>query len=430
MSPFKVRTIKFDDGERYPILQHSGTGIPLFIPTLYITTMRRSANRAANTLQTDLRAIMQLYTWASIDGVDIEDRFAHGQFLSVEEIEAVVRAARMKYDELVELHEFKDIVKPVSNVVSHERFRKAAPKKLNQVMAATGATRIRNIRDYLDWLATKSLSRTSTKSGEFEAIDAARNLMKESFTARLPKGGGRNVEGGREGLSSEVVDHILYVLNPESPENPFADAGTRVRNQIIFLLLLSLGIRRGECLGIKIEDINFQDDTLLIRRRADDPDDPRKDQPNAKTKDRKLELKPALVAILQEYIMDVRSKVPGAKKHTFLLVTHKPGKHIGKPLSHAGYSKFFSSLRDRVPGIPRSVTGHALRHTWNDKFSKLMDSKDVSEDQEKQMRAYMMGWSYDSEMAAVYTKRHIRKKAAEASLELQQKIMGKNNDAK
>lgn len=215
-----------------------------------------------------------------------------------------------------------------SNVVSHEKFRKAAPKKSKQVAGAIGATWIRNIRDYLDWLANKTVSRMSTKSGTFENVEAAREHMKKGFTARLPKRKDRNVEGAREGLNSEVVDHILYVLNPESPETPFTDHGTRVRNQIIFLLLYLLGIRRGECLGIKIDDINFQDDTLLIRRRADDPDDPRKDQPNTKTRDRKLYLEPVLVAMLQKYIMDVRSKIPGAKKHTFLFVTHKAGKRF------------------------------------------------------------------------------------------------------
>jgi len=32
MSPFKVKIIQFDDGERYPILQYADTGFPVFMP--------------------------------------------------------------------------------------------------------------------------------------------------------------------------------------------------------------------------------------------------------------------------------------------------------------------------------------------------------------------------------------------------------------
>jgi integrase len=301
MSPYKIQIVKFDDGERYPILLHSDTGMPLFMPTIYITTMRRSANRAFKSLEADLRAIMQLYTWASIEGVDIEEQFAQGQFFETSEIEAVVRAARMKYDELVELHEASQIKVSNPSVISYEKFRKLAPKKSSQVQGATGATRIRHIRDYIDWLAVMSISRISSKSDDFQNVEAARAHMKKGFTARLPKSKGRNQENNREGIEDKDVDYILSVLNPESPENPFTDYGARVRNQLIFLLLYMVGVRRGECLGIKIDDINFQDGTVLIRRRADDPDDLRKDRPNTKTKDRKLPLEGALLDMLQNW---------------------------------------------------------------------------------------------------------------------------------
>lgn len=422
MCSLRVHIVKFDDGERYPILLRTDTGMPLFMPTIYITSMRRSANCAAKTLEADLRSIMQLYIWASIEDVDIEKRFDQGQFLGTSEIDAIVRAARMKCRELLKLNVFNGAVRQTTNTYSYEKVRKVTPQRSCPVKGATGAARIRRIRDYIDWLAGMSVNQISTKSSEFNILEQSRELMKKGFTARIPKNKRRNIEDAREGIDGATVNYILSVLNPESEDNPFADHGVRLRNQLIFLLLFTTGIRRGECLGIKIDDINFQDATLFVRRRADDPDDPRNDQPNAKTKDRKLPLESTLLDLIQAYVIDVRRVVPGANKHKFLFVTHRVGKTCGLPLSKSGYSKIFTTMSERVPDLPNGITGHALRHTWNNEFSKLMDERGTSEEREMQLRSYLMGWSYNSSMAVHYSRRHIKKKANEVSLDLQRKV--------
>jgi integrase len=46
------------------------------------------------------------------------------------------------------------------------------------------------------------------------------------------------------------------VIEPDHPENPF-ESKVRFRNYLILGLLLDLGIRRGELLGIRIEDCRF-----------------------------------------------------------------------------------------------------------------------------------------------------------------------------
>ena len=71
----------------------------------------------------------------------------------------------------------------------------------------------------------------------------------------------------------------------------------------------------------------------------------------------------------------------------------------------------------------KELSGHRLRHTWNNNFSALMDQQDppVPEAKQDQMRSYLQGWKPGSGTAATYNRRSIVKRAQEASLELQRK---------
>jgi integrase len=85
-------------------------------------------------------------------------------------------------------------------------------------------------------------------------------------------------------------------------------------------------------------------------------------------------------------------------------------------------NKVFVVLRRKCPDLPDDLAPHVCRHTWNDKFSEDMDKAKVSEETEKKMRSRLMGWSETSGTAATYTRRHVQRKAREASLALQKKI--------
>ena len=56
---YKVKFIKFSDGERYPLLINS-TGIPHWSVTLFTTTQIRNASKAPNTIAAVLSAIKVL----------------------------------------------------------------------------------------------------------------------------------------------------------------------------------------------------------------------------------------------------------------------------------------------------------------------------------------------------------------------------------
>lgn len=91
------------------------------------------------------------------------------------------------------------------------------------------------------------------------------------------------------------------------------------RNRLMILLLFYLGIRGGELLNIRIQDIDFSANRIRIVRRADEQADSRTNEPNAKTRERLLPLAESLAQELHSYILQDRRKVRNAKKMTICL---------------------------------------------------------------------------------------------------------------
>lgn len=167
-----------------------------------------------------------------------------------------------------------------------------------------------------------------------------------------------------------------------------------------------LGVRRGELLNVKISDIDFRKNEVMIARRADDPVDPRRAQPKVKTRDRILPLSSELATESHKYIIQDRRKIFGATMHEYLFVAD----HTGYPLSIATLNKVFQTLKSKFCDLPADLSPHVLRHTWNDEFSRQLDGKNIGETREVQMRNYLMGWSQTSATAGTYTKRFVQKR--------------------
>jgi integrase len=139
-----------------------------------------------------------------------------------------------------------------------------------------------------------------------------------------------------------------------------------------------------------------------------------------------LPLEESLAQLTRRYILGARRSLAGARRHDFLIVANG----TGAPLTLDGLNKAFTALRNKCPDVPRDLTPHVLRHTWNDRFSELMDRERIPEDREQKMRSRFMGWSDTSKTAATYTKRHVQNKAREASLQLQRQMRKAGQNAK
>lgn len=416
---FRVENLKLQSGERLPLLVDSGTGIPLWGPTLFVLTDLRATNRAAATLQQATRAVMVAHQIFRYLGVDLDKRLESGQILELSEIDVLAKLAGLRQEALDGLLEAEASVSTTSRprVISLEkaRMRSKPTGQHPQVGAETKGIRLIYIRDYLAWRIRGKLLKLDFQHPVYQSLVAAEPLVVGRISERIPSSPRFNDLDARQGLSQEVHDRILEVTHPDSPENPWKNRHVRIRNRLIFRWLLELGLRRGELLGIQLGDLDMRSNEVLIARRADDPIEVRKDAPNVKTKDRLLALGTGLAQLTREYVQGPRRSVRGARRHPYLFVATG----TGSPLTKAALAKLFIELRRKVTGLPEELSPQILRHTWNDKFSELMDKRGVPPDEEEKMRKQQMGWSDSSMMPAVYTRRHTRRKANEASLALQ-----------
>jgi integrase len=223
----------------------------------------------------------------------------------------------------------------------------------------------------------------------------------------------------RVGLNADQKLRLLHVTDPSYPDNRGASAFLRHRNQLIVMWGIGTGLRRGELLGLRIRRLDFRKNMASIVRRGHDPDDPRIYQPNTKTRERAIGISDELAFLTHEHIVTHRAKISGARKHDFLLVAET----TGRPLSLAGFSKFFRELRTRDPLVGEGLTSHVLRHTWNEEFSEIADRAGLKPEDERRARNHAMGWSDFSKSADHYLRRRTRRVADEVSTRIQQSVI-------
>jgi integrase len=293
--------------------------------------------------------------------------------------------------------------------------RSAAIVEVKAVAVATQASRLRYMADFLEFLSTYIGSTLPTGQRQALELDSASAL--KAFLAQVPKVSRRAKLGAREGLSKEDQDRLLKVIHPDSPDNPWERGFVRHRNWLIVVLLLATGMRRGELLGIQIRDLHQRLPKLRILRRADASEDPRRIQPNTKTNDREVELRPAIMRAVWGYINDRRKKIKAARKHPQLIVADD-----GQPLSLRSIDKIFRQLREACPGLPVTLTSHVMRHTWNERFSEQAELLGLTDAVEEKARNEQQGWTDNSKSAATYTRRHASRKGRKLALKLQEQL--------
>jgi integrase len=418
-----VNTI-LESGERFPLLVSRDSGLPDFNSTAFTLQNMRSRASASNTIEQALRSIEILLLFLNQQGIDLEARFREGRTLTMGEVEALHRMCQIPKRQIDKI--------PVNNsrvdskIVSIDRILRAAPPEPDSVSNPTVSIRLTYIAKYIGWFATIYLQKLSFSHPAQSALQDSILEVVEAITERRPLTGRFDSGDPREGLDPLIVKRIAEVTDPQSPENPWRSIHVRKRNFLIIRWFFVLGPRRGELAGLRVANFNTPMTEVEFVRRADDPNDPRRNQPNAKTRSRQLELDDdSLSRRTRDYVLGERYAIEGARKHDFLFVANR----TGAPLSLISYNKIFEQLRNKIPDLPRTLSPHWCRHTANDNFSKTIDDRKrkgilISETVERESRSYMMGWEPTSETAAKYTRRYVREQANDLSLEMQRKAEG------
>ncbi|MBA4342311.1 MAG: hypothetical protein C0423_09185 [Methylibium sp.] len=418
-----VQMTKLSTGERLPLLVEASTGEPLYAPTVFALTELRARHRAAGTISQALHSVRAFLMVLSRLGVNLDARMLEGRFLALHEIDAVLgalsfRVAKGTHQKSTPVQRNRGNVVPLGPRAS--RAGPSDPPLAHQ----TVAIRAHYIKRYIQWLGSMFVYNLPNKDPRLASFLPVYNLAIESFEGRRPIGAHKTSLGQREGLEPEALNLLCRAIAFDSALNPWRSHAVRVRNELMVRLLLMLGIRRGELLSMQLGDLDVRRSEVLIARRPDNPQDPRKNQPNTKTLDRILPISGDLMALSMKYITTVRRRIPGAELHPYLFVSTR----TGAPLELGAVKRLFDELKASLKGLPDSLCAHQLRHTWNDHFSAEMDRARVDEQVEHRMRSTLMGWSRNSTMPALYTSRHTRRKAAAASLEMQRRIKVQTRD--
>lgn len=127
---------------------------------------------------------------------------------------------------------------------------------------------------------------------------------------------------------------------------------TNIRDKLIIALCYECGLRIGEVLGIHIQDLNIKKQELNIVPRENNKNGARVKNYAAG----KVYLKKYVRELLNEYILNIRSKYDG--EYLFISLT---GNNKGNPLSINATERMFSKLKEKVNF---DIHAHILRHSF------------------------------------------------------------------
>jgi len=385
---YLCHTAVFSTGERFPVLLYKGTYQPVILATRYVVDECRD-NKKAGTISRDIRVLKWFYEWCGTSGVELEERLRTGKLLTKAEITGFCRYLRSRRNEL--------IVGSIgtTNHSTQDRLSILSPETFNSYISV--------IEAFLVWAAYEFTPVGTPENSIRETVAVSIQRIERSFRSVRQYGYTANK---RRGLSREEIENLRKVVKPGGENNPFKKT-VQFRNHLIFELLLATGIRRGELLKIKIKHLPIASKTTLsIVRAPDDKEDPRRIEPQVKTRPRELPLPKPLCVDLWRYVQKYRMRGDS----TYLLTSMRGGVALGQ----GAVNFIFDHLTTRcIPYLKGRLSPHVLRHTFNELLLEEAMAYGLGEQQIKELQRYLNGWSEHSEMPSLYTRRVIEKQAME-----------------
>ncbi|EMH5485691.1 site-specific integrase [Escherichia coli] len=392
---YKVKKFIMSSGERGCLILDKKSNLPTYYQNLFLTTDIRNRGATASTMEIVATNLLIFSNFLDGRGIDIIERVELKKYLSVAEIDDLVRYAKQRFDR-----------QKIINIKStNYRF----------IAKRTFSYRIHVFSRYLKWLC--GLVHSSKGIHAKYEVD----VFIESIRAHIPRNSSLNMnEISEKSLNEEEIKVLFRLLEIGGIENPFHKE-VQVRNRLIFTLLLNLCLRAGELLNLKIDDFDLRDNTLSVVRRHDSKEDGRSYQPLVKTGERVIPLSDELAREIFDYISNSREKMTKRKKHNFLFVAHCTGKNAGEPLSISAYEKVISTLKRASPEL-YNLSGHRLRHSWNYMYSKGIEGAELEYNRRKDLRNYLMGWSKESIMCDRYNYKYISQQEKDVVLKVYKSV--------
>ncbi|MFS6938980.1 tyrosine-type recombinase/integrase [Neisseria animaloris] len=385
----KVKTVSHRSGDSLPILLDRD-GFPIPSPNEFLLSRR---NLSTNTLIRNLRELSVLYRWLDDRQIDLRKRLKSGTLFTEAEFSGG-------------LIEF---------------LRKDMEVEGKVVAPHTFNNRLATIRQYFVWEIDVYLSSLPLSSSQYELLQAARKrLMRwiDRAFLNLPKAGSLS----RKSLTNDEAEFLLWCLNPENPNSFAFFEPVKFRNFVVASLMLNCGLRPGELLSLRVEDIQIGAiSSVTVKRRPPDPFDKRKPRPSVKRNGRTIPVEGnSFVRMLDLYIVEWREilEQKSSRATEYLILSDE-----GEPLSHSSLTQLFSRLRREYPdSLPKNLTPKSLRHTFSSRMEQILRKAGLEEDRRKQALAMLRGDS-SLESQSEYIAQEIEEQARQALSDYQKKLI-------
>lgn len=338
-----------------------------------------------------------LYCFFKSNDIDLVERVANSNFLTVDEVDDYINACKL-YVDSVQYAKSNTVVR-INNKIILDAIHNTS-NCLPQVSSHTFNQRLHRLKSYMEFLyvchhydkdENNHKTTTDFKFNKFNiyissAISRSRNdntITKDAFESVIP---------------TKKFFELLEIIQVRSHRNPFKSS--KLRNQIIAQILIDTGVRIGAVLKLKVSDLvdDWSNPRFLLTRSPTDATDTRRLPASNKTKALSVPISRHLINLIKLYIETVRNTTPNSHFHDFIFISEK-GKTIGKPISYNATHKIIKTFGDSI-GIP--LHPHLLRHKWNEIFEDKAKEKGYSSDKIEDLRKYAMGWVEDSKMSSVY----------------------------
>jgi integrase len=385
---FRVLPLTLDTGEILPVLVDASSWIPVRVATRWVVRRRRW-RAMPSTLANDLHSIGLLYSWA--DGeleADLDDLLEDGEPVAGVQIQDLLTFLRVG-----------------GHVVAIDR---ATISGSNTV-----ARHARVIRDFLKW-AVDLTGQGRSQMVPFDEIRYRRACLDEAFQPVTRQSGtSRRIRP----LTDEEVTRVDRLIGPRRKDDgslilplQFADANpfrveTRLRNWLMYGIAIQCGLRRGELLKLRLDDLPRPDSPgLKVRRRAHDTADARRHRPGVKTVERVLDLSGEVRAGLRAYLTNRAPSGRVAGGSPYLFVTA------------AAQALSITAANEVVGVIARNaeiddLSWHSFRHTWAEALAEELLTHHREEETLALLRA-LGGWKPRSTMPLHYTQNAIARRAS------------------
>lgn len=415
MQAFSIRSFTASDGVEMAVLVDD-QGSPLFLPNVYATFHYRDVGSSSATIKKALRALGMAYLWASARKLDLHAAISSEAFLSIEQCEDLaffLRLNRASQDcELTVSPE-----EMPSRVVRLEQVRGGFHQKAAERTACSveeGAYRIRIVAAFLEFHLAK-VEQGLPRPAPGTAKDKAAHPSILRLKALIPKVSNSDESDALEGMDEVTMALADEIFDPASEINPFSTNFIKQRNHLVYRMLSDNGMRRSELRFVQVDDVDYSRNRVRIRV--------------SKTQARTVPISSTTALAFHQFVVEHWSKIPAKQRaHGYLFTTAK-GNHICADTINL----IFRTARKKDYELPDDFAPHALRRTWNDRFSTKVDNapseKRLAKNEEEQVRNRLMGWRKDSEMSARYSRRTIRMKSDQIAEQLANEIAtGKKKD--